>query len=200
MKRWLKRFPGIKDAQDEIRKCFGGLEQPGGIGTRVIYIEPDDYVESLFGFRRYFTLENKIADVLFHLAESPPKHWSKLKMKVMRRDHEQTAGGAAKSAMYGAAFSIFSRNVRAAGNHKIQSTGAGVTKPVQAALWVLQPAGFEPFVVKPMNIHDEIMCPTDPDFIEDTQRIMTEQITKFQETVPLLKMDWVRLKTWAEKS
>ena len=49
------------------------------------------------GFRRYFTLENKILRALFDLARQPPKEWRNVKLPVIRdikRGRVQTAGGA----------------------------------------------------------------------------------------------------------
>ena len=36
------------------------MTQPGGIGTKVVWKDPADYAETMLGFRRYFTLENRI--------------------------------------------------------------------------------------------------------------------------------------------
>ena len=99
------------------------MTQPGGIGTKVVWKDPADYAETMLGFRRYFTLENRIARAIFDLARKPPKHWKDCKVKVVRRDRVQTAGGAVSSALYGAAFSMQAANMRAAANHEIQSPG-----------------------------------------------------------------------------
>ena len=47
------------------------MRQPGGIGSKVEWHEPADFVESMLGFRRYFTLENRICKTLFDLADDP---------------------------------------------------------------------------------------------------------------------------------
>ena len=117
MKKWRKR----------VADNFCSMRQPGGIGSAVVWVDPADYCETFLGFRRYFTLENLIAKALFDLARKPPAKWKDVKVKVVRRDRVQTAGGAVASALYGAAFSMQAANMRAAANHEIQSPGAEIT-------------------------------------------------------------------------
>src|SRR4029079_19641999 len=107
-------------------------------GSQVVWDEPADYIESFLGFKRYFTLENMICRALFDLARKPPKNWKDCKVKVVRRDKVQTAGGAVASALYGAAFQSQAANMRAAANHEIQSPGGQITKDVQRRIWNLQ--------------------------------------------------------------
>ena len=135
------RFVGVKKWRQRVADSFCSMRQPGGIGTQVVFTDPADYCETFLGFRRYFSLENAVAKTLFKLANSPPKHWKDCKIKVVRRDRVQTAGGAVQSALYGAAFSMQAANMRAAANHEIQSPGTGITKAVQRRIWDLQPAG-----------------------------------------------------------
>ena len=75
------------------------MKQPAGIGSQVIWDDPAEYVESFLGFRRYFTLENKICRALFDLARHPPKGWRNHQVKVVRSNRYQTAGGAVASAL-----------------------------------------------------------------------------------------------------
>ena len=173
------------------------MRQPKARG-KVEWNEPKEYVESLTGFRRYFSLEHKITRALFDLAESPPDEWLALKIKVRRRDRDQTIGGAVRSALFAAAFQIQAQCMRAALNHEIQSTGAILTKQLQRLIWDIQPYGVHEWLVQPMNVHDEIMCPNKvpekltgivEDFVEDTKSL-----------IPLIKMSWVeKLKDWSGK-
>jgi hypothetical protein len=199
-KNWAKRFPGIGRFQQKIYNSFCSMRQPGGIGSRVVWNEPDDYIESLTGFRRYFTLENKICKALFDLGEHPPDDWSKLKIKVNRRDREQTVTGATRSALFGAAFGIQSANMRAAANHVIQSTGAQITKRLQRNIWEIQPSGINDWQVQPMNVHDEIMCPILPKHIPQLNKIVHDTVESYRDQVPLIGMDWTNyIETWADK-
>lgn len=195
-----QRFPGVHAARQKVFNAFCSMRQPKGLGTMVEWHEPEEYIESMFGFRRYFTLENKICKALYDLAQDPPKEWLAYKFKVNRRDRQQTASGALQSALYGAAFAIQSQNMRAAGNHVIQSPGATITKELELALWNLQPHGIHPWVIMPMNIHDEIVAPVLPEYIDKTTTIVNYFINKYRKYVPLLAMDWkVGIKSWGEK-
>ena len=197
---WCKDHPVWATERRKYFNMFCSMRQPGGIGTKVIWTEPSDYVESMFGFRRYFTLENTICRVLFHLAQKVPYSWKELKVKVVRRDRQQTAHGAVCSALYAAAFQLQAANMRAAANHVIQSPEASILKNFQCEIWTLQPSGIERWIVRPMNIHDEIQSPTDSDYAEKTIPIVEACVKHYQQYIPLLAMDWkVGLENWAAK-
>jgi hypothetical protein len=194
------RFTGVKKWRKRVADSFCSMTQPAGIGTKVVWKEPIDYAETMLGFRRYFTLENRIARAIFDLARNPPKHWKDCKVKVVRRDRVQTAGGAVSSALYGAAFSMQAANMRAAANHEIQSPGAEITKYVQRKIWDLQPVGVNEWRVAPMNIHDEIMCVTQPDMVSSVTQVVRDSVEHFRTYVPLIGMDWFEeMNNWAEK-
>ena len=194
------RFTGVKKWRKRVADSFCSMTQPGGIGTKVVWKDPADFAQTMLGFRRYFTLENRIARVIFDLARNTPKHWKECKVKVVRRDRVQTAGGAVSSALYGAAFSMQAANMRAAANHEIQSPGAEITKHVQRKIWDLQPVGVNQWRVAPMNIHDEIMCVTRPDMVPSVTEVVRESVEHFRPYVPLIGMDWSEeMANWAEK-
>lgn len=198
--RWMRRYPGIKKAQQKITNAFQSMRQPDGFGKRVYWHDPQEYVESMLGFRRYFTLENSIAKALFDLAEKPPKAWEGIKIKVTRRDREQWATGAVRSALFGAAFGIQGCNVRAATNHVIQSTGAQITKNLQRRLWELQPCGVHEFNLIPLNIHDEVHAPCKPEIAPAITAVVNECVEFYKPIVPLLSMAWgEKLNSWADK-
>lgn len=198
--RFGRQYPAFATERKRVSDMFCSMRQPGGIGTRVVWHEPAVYIESLFGFRRYFTLENKVCKALFDLAQRPPREWRAIKVKVRRRDREQTASGAVQSALYGAAFGIQSAAMRAALNHVIQSSGATICKRLQRRLWDLQPAGVSSWAVQPMNVHDEIMCPTDPAVIDAASGAVSEVVELYKTQVPLLKIDWkTHMESWAGK-
>lgn len=197
--RWIKSYKVWGERRQEIFDMFCSMRQPGGIGTNVEWHEPAPYVESMFGFRRYFTLENQIVSALFELANDPPKSWTRIKIKVTRRDRAQSVSGATRSALYGAAFQVQAANMRAAGNHVIQSSGATLCKELERLIWDVQPCGIHRPLVSPMNIHDEIITPTDPSVVDKVNRIKDEFIERRKAEVPLLGMGWGQLKNWDEK-
>jgi len=197
---WAKRFPGIGRKQKEIHNIMCSMRQPGGLGTRVEWHEPAEYVESMLGFRRYYTLENMITKALFDLGEHPPKKWLQYQFKVHRRDRDQTASGAARSACFGAAFAIQSANLRSAQNHVIQSTGAQITKALQRKVWDMQPFGIHQLTVMPLNIHDELMVPCLPQHLDKLEQIVKDFVTEYKSEIELLAIDWGKeLKSWADK-
>ncbi len=197
---FFKKFPGIPKAREKTFNAFCSMKQPGGIGSAVVWADPADYIESFLGFRRYFTLENKIEKALFDLARKLPKNWQNVKVKVVRRDRVQTAGGAVSSALYGATFGMQAANMRAAANHEIQSPGAQITKYVQRKLWDLQPSGVGVLQISIMNVHDEVLCVHLPELTEVILGVVREGVEHFRPQVPLIGMDWCReALNWAEK-
>ncbi len=198
-----RQFKQVGVARQRIVDQFCSMRQPGGIGSRVEWHEPADKIESLFGFPRYFTLENKICKALFMLGEKPPRAWKDIKIRLVRslkNPRMQMAEGATRSALFGAAFSIQASSMRAAANHQIQSSGAQATKKLQRNIWNIQPHGVNPWRVIGMNIHDEIMCVTDPQYSAEVKRIVDESVESIRPKVPLIKMDWmIGLKSWADK-
>ncbi|MGO9109594.1 MAG: DNA polymerase, partial [Thermoguttaceae bacterium] len=197
---FVKRYPGIGQARNKTFDAFCSMRQPAGIGSAVVWATPADYIETFLGFRRYFTLENKICKALFDLARNTPKHWRDIKLKVVRRDRVQTAAGAVASALYGSAFQMQAANMRAAANHEIQSPGAEITKSVQRRLWDLQPAGVHPLMLAPLNVHDELMVVANPSIVHDITANVREVVESFRDKVPLVGMTWFEgMENWAEK-
>jgi hypothetical protein len=68
------------------------MTQPGGIGSKVIWKDPADYAETMLGFRRYFTLENRICKEIFRLANNLPKHWRNCGTIVRREKRIEAKG------------------------------------------------------------------------------------------------------------
>jgi len=199
-KKIFKKYKGIADSRQKVNDLFCSMRQPNGLGTKVEWHEPADYIESMLGFRRYFNLENRICKTLFDLAENMPKEWKEINIKVVRRDRQQTAHGAVRSALYAAAFSIQAAAMRAAANHRIQSTGAEITKHLERKIWDLQPKGIHAWEIMLLNIHDEIMSPCTPDLVNQVNRIVKDTIEGYRSLIPLIGMDWSNnIKTWADK-
>ena len=195
----VSRYPGIGKAREAISNSFCSMRQPGGIGSQVIWKDPAEYIESLLGFRRYYTLENKIVRVLFELAQNPPKYLEATG-KVIRRTKEQTPRGAMQSALYACAFQIQARNMRSAANHEIQATGAEITKHLQRRIWDHQPVGVRDWVVQPMNVHDEVMVVHQEGKEESIKETAMSIVEMFKEVVPLIELDWSsNIKNWSEK-
>lgn len=198
--KFENKYTGVRRARRNIQEKFGSMQQPGGIGTKIVWKDPADHMSSLLGFKRYFTIENMITKYLFELAQKchnsnifnlTDKEKRKLNSaRVRRRDRLQSPTGAVSSALYAAAFGIQSSNMRAASNHEIQSAGGQATKRVQRCIWDLQPIGVHDYYVMPMNIHDELMNPTHPDYIERVERVVYTTVNNYRDRVPLLEIEW----------
>jgi hypothetical protein len=51
-----------------------------------------------------------------------------------------------------------------------------------------------------MNIHDEIMCATRPDYVEPVAHAVQDAVEAFRPQVPLIGMKWcMDMNNWAEK-
>lgn len=197
---FVKRYPGIDKARRKTFDAFCSMRQPGGLGSAVIWASPAEYIETFLGFRRYFGLENMICKALFDLARKPPKHWQNVKVKVVRRDRVQTAGGAVASALYGSSFQMQAANMRAAANHEIQSPGAEITKSVQRRIWDLQPAGIHPLQIAILNVHDELMCVARPEIVSQITPVIREAVESYRSKVPLIGLTWfAAMDNWADK-
>lgn len=193
-------FTGSRRFSEEIHDDFCSMRQPDGIGSNVEWNDPKDYVESMVGFRRYFTVENRICKKLYDLSTNLPKNWKELKGTCVRRDREQKISGAVMSALFAAAFSIQAKNVRAAGNHRIQSTGATITKELQKRLWDMQPVGVNRWHVQPLNVHDELMTPMLPELKPKAREIVNGLLDDYKELIPLIAIGWAdSLTSWADK-
>ena len=200
IEKLLMRYKKVGAWRERVFRAFCSMAQPAGIGSAVIWRDPAEYSETFLGFRRYYTLENKICKALFDLARRPPKEWRDCPIKVMRRDRVQTAGGAVSIALYGAAFGIQSASVRSAANHEIQSPGAQITKRLQRNIWDLQPAGVNDWVVAPMQVHDEVIAVSTPDKVEPIDTIVKDTVESFRDKVPLIAIDWNKnVASWADK-
>jgi hypothetical protein len=198
-REWCDKYVVWAKERKKIFDLFCSMKQPNGIGSKVEWSDPAPYIESLTGFKRYFTLENQICKTLFQLAEDPPKEWTEIKIKVVRRDRVQTACGALRSALFAAAFALQAANMRAAANHVIQSSGATITKGLQRKIWELQPTGINKWIVRPLNAHDEIKVASIPEIVGEIEGVVKTYLDVIREKVPLIKMVWGKnQKSWAK--
>lgn len=196
----LKDYPDFAEKRRDVINMFCSMSQPAGLGTEVVWKDPAEKVESLLGFPRYYTLENMICKALFDLAQKPPKPWKGIGGRIKRRDREQTFSGAVQSALYGAAFAIQGSNMRSAGNHRIQSTGAEITKVTEATVWEFQPVGINNWLVLPMNIHDEVITLTIRRLTKPIKEAVLNVVESYRPRIPLIKMEWCEeMASWAEK-
>lgn len=183
----------------EVEQRFTSLYNKG-TSSKIYYKNPDDAIESLTGYRRYFVLENYLIKELNELATNIPTAWKNLKGKITRsKKGEQSLASAIRSALYGAAFGLQNACIRQAANHRIQSTGAIITKEIQRTIWDFQPVGFHPWLVRPFQVHDEIQCPIQPHMKSVVTTAVMARVESYRPLIPLIGIDFGELKCWSDK-
>ena len=201
--KMIQKYPMMGSTRKAITERFSSLKQ-GPDGHMSFRAPKEPYVESVFGFKRYFHTEYKIQKMIWSLVKNMPQEWQKITIKVQRdrknTNRLQTIAGATSSALYGTCFSIQNGIIRAANNHVIQSTGRTLTIGMQAAVWGLQPQGINPFVLTLMSIHDELATVSGPETVPLIEEVIVDKVEEQREYVPLTRIDWFTgNKSWAEK-
>ena len=194
-KAFTSEYEGIAKARQEIQDLFTAIDV-----RDFSWQEPADYCETFLGFKRYFTLENTVIKMLYDTAMNMPEHLKDDVTYVVRNTQKgaQSVTQAIKSALLGGAIGLQNANQRAAGNHRTQSPGGAITKELERNIWDLQPHGVNEFLVKPLNIHDEVMVCTK--LVGAIAPIVERLLEKYRPHVPLIAMDWSEdLTTWADK-
>ncbi len=200
---FVKKYPGVAKARRELAAMFTAISQPGGRGTEVFWTDPQTYVESMFGFRRDFSIEFDIARILFKFANNIPKEWKQIPGRSVRYgDNAKAYWQHVSSGLFGcAANSIQGGVIRAALNHIIQSTGNHLTVGLQSAVWDIQPVGIHPFLLTLMSIHDELCVVSKEEVVDEVTSTVSNTIESQREDVPLLAMDWMsHASSWAGKT
>ena len=194
------RYPKWREEFDNTVKNHSALVQAKGIGSKIEWVDPKMYAETLFGFKRYFDIDYSVARTLFDLAQDIPKSWHQKRGTVMRRDKEQTIVGSIRSALYAGAFGLISAVIRQAQNHRIQGSGAYVTKKIQKNIWDLQPIGIHPLQIRAIQVHDEVITCGDRELMDTVDSIVQDTVRSFSDTIPLIAMGWAKDgQSWAEK-
>lgn len=161
--------------------------------------KPVEYIETILGFRRYFKVEQAFAKACYDALEMPDD-WYLLPTLYRRKEKAQTACEVIRSALFGCILSTQAKIIRVAGNFEIQSPGGELNKWLQERLWRLQPVGVSAWVIRPMNVHDELVTAHDPNLNAAMKKVIDEFIIEHRKYVPLLAMDWKEnLHDWSEK-
>jgi len=187
---FLAKYAKMGVERQVVEDRFKSLTQ--GEDRRFEYNPPEDpYVESIFGFRRYFTNEYAIQKTILDVMENMPQSWQDLQMNVMRKEGRvQSLSGAICSALIGSAFSIQNRIIRAAMNHLIQSVGRSLTLGLQYNIWENQPQGIHDYKLCVMGIHDESAVACLPEMVEPVKQTVVDTIAEQSERITLIAMTW----------
>ena len=191
-----EEYKGIGEAKRRVKNMYNPIKNLGK-GKTTFSVAPDCRVgvKSFIGFTRHLSFEYDLAEYFYNISTNLPNHL-RLSGTVVRRDKKVTIEQATKSALFGTCFSICGRIQRAAGNHEIQSPGGQTTKNLQAELFKLQPLGVEPWVIKVMNVHDEILTVTKPESIPSVENIVHNFIEENKKVIPLIGMTFAKGDNW----
>lgn len=198
--RMVAKYPQMGVTRKKITERFSSMHQTSE--GKIVYRDPPEkFIESVFGFRRYFETEYAVQRMILASIKAMPKEWKDLDIKVERKPGKlQSISGAVCSALYGASFSIQNKVIRASNNHVIQSTGRHLTVGMQAAVWELQPHGIHPFVLRLMSIHDELAVCCQPETVPLVSEKIEAKIDEQCDVVPLISIEWFTDNpSWAEK-
>lgn len=201
--KMIQKYPMMGSTRKAMSERFSSIKQSAE-GQMAFKAPAKPYVESVFGFRRYFHTEYKVQKMIWEVVKNMPPEWQKITIKVQRdrknTNRLQTVCGAASSGLYGTCFSIQNGIVRAANNHVIQSTGRTLTVGMQAAVWGLQPQGIHPFVLTLMSIHDELAVVSEAQTVPLIEQEIEKKVSEQCKHVPLTSIEWFTgNKSWAEK-
>lgn len=190
-KEFFNRFPKFLERREEIYRQYRPLKD------NFTWQEPLEYVETLLGHRRYFTLEWNICRTLYTLAKNMPFE-RKNEITCERTENRlQTTSNALRSALYYTIKQIQKKASRAAINHEIQGLGADITKYVQNDISNLQPRGIHEWQIQTMNIHDELVAVVhNKELMPEVERRVYAKVDSLKEIVPLLSIEWAAGPTW----
>jgi hypothetical protein len=197
--RMIKKYPRMGYTRKKVAERFSSMKQ--NEDGKIEYRDPPEkFIESVFGFRRHFDTEYALQRMILDVIKNMPEAWKKIDLKVQRKEGKlQSMSGAICSALYGAAFSLQNKVIRASNNHKIQSTGRELTIGMQATVWGLQPQGIHPFKLTLMSIHDELAVVSRPETCDEIRRVIEEKVEEQREAIPLTSIEWFTgNKSWAE--
>lgn len=184
--RLHKEYPEIRDSQDRIAKMFQLIQH-------YEFCEPrKDYVENLYGFRRYFTNEIMIVKYLHNLMNTIPDELFSIGegIRVIRRTKAQDGNQAIKSAIMAVIMQFVSSIVRVANNFVIQSVGGETTKHLEYRLNEFQPSGCNQWQLKTFNVHDELRIGHTKELEEPIRQTVKEFINEYKKYIPLIEMEW----------
>jgi len=189
-KNFMSKYANMGVARKAIETRFTALQQ--GPDRRIRFEMPEEiFIETIYGFRRYFHNEYAVLRMIFELASNAPEEWTNLRMNVQRTEGRvQSVGGSIISALYGASFSVQNRIIRASMNHTIQSVGRTLTLGLQHDIWKLQPQGIKPLRIRVMTIHDESLVVGSPETALEVRETVRSTIRKQAERIPLISMGW----------
>lgn len=193
-------LPSVKEARTAVQEAFRMIAISEG--GKWHWREPATEIGSLLGFARTFEREIPIIKRLWSATDHIPREWNTMDAEVVRSEKRgpQRIGSAVRSAIFGAALSMQGRIQRQASNFQMQCPGAQINKRCQGAIWELQPVGVHPWVIQPMNVHDEDVAQHRARVGQSCSDRLYSEVERYRSKVPLIAIDWKQqIPSWAEK-
>jgi len=191
---FFKHYPQLLKTRDKYYKeiCTADTTSWDRNSIQNMKIEVQDAV----GNSRYLLIEKEIANYFWKNSNSIAKEIGNgMEGKIVRQEvkGEQTYTNALHSALLGAVIGIQNSLYRQCGNFPIQSTGASITKALMVKIWKV-------FHIPMMNVHDEIMIPSDYESIyTEVKKTVDDFVAVNKTIVKHLSMSWTAIKNWGEK-
>src|SRR5690606_15555077 len=111
---FVAKYPQMGLTRKAITDRFSSLRQDED--GKIVYRDPPEkFISSIYGFKRFFNTEYGIQKMILTAIKEMPQAWKDLKAKVCRNKEgkPQSLSGAICSALYGAAYSIQNKIIRA---------------------------------------------------------------------------------------
>ena len=189
---FLNRYSGLKEFRNKMEAEFVTADTRTWVN---VISEMKEYIEDLWGNKRFFIFEKELADLFWQLSKSYEIHTDYNDCKIIRRKQkgEQSYQGAVQSAFLGASIGIQKKVLSKAINTPVQSTGGWLTKRLMAKIW-------EEFRAPILNVHDELNTPKEYNFLYNKiNSFVQNEINEIRDVIPNLNMEWKKINNWSEK-
>lgn len=197
IKRMSAELPDMAAARMEV---FAALTVLRPLPDRGFELVEGRNIFNLQGYERDFTRERQLIGQIFDFFTNVPARWREIPGELVRNEKKgsQSLYGCVISACIGGAMRLQARMQRQGTNFQMQSAGAMICKECQVSIWELQPVGVSPWLVLPMNVHDEILAA-----IRKTLTVMDNVyrvVEKWRPRIPLILIEWKEgISSWADK-
>ncbi len=193
LNRLYNKYKGIGRYRAKVEKDFLTADTTNWSPDSVAKMASE--MEALTGYTRRWHLEKAVACALWGLGQGGQIQ-SGLVGEVIRTPEKgkQTIDMAITSACLGSAISLQAAVARQAVNFRIQATGAGLTKQLQARVW-------EETRVPTLSIHDELVVSSHPNYNATKYASLIDSfVEEAQALVPLVKFDYsIETTRWSDK-
>lgn len=186
------RYPGMRRYRTQIEAEFLTADTERWSRDSVSRMKRS--LTDLTGFTRHWNFEADVAQAMWELGNGKQIK-SGIAGKIIRNleKGQQSIDMAITSACLGSAIAIQAAVSRQAGNFRIQSTGATLTKMMMAEVW-------NRLRVPTLNVHDELFPPHHPLYNPETYAEVLNDFVSYAKTVVEgLRFDYAPTERWSDK-